>query len=364
MWSVLNSLTKWVHNKQNIIELVEGNSKITDPQVVANKLNNHFVTAGQRVQDQVGSCNKHYLDYVRYVEEDLLLGNISESSVCWIVSKMKTKFSSGINGLSNGFLKKIINSIKVPLCFVINQSLNTGEFPESMKLAKVNALFKSGKDTCKDNYRPISLLPVMSKVIEKHIYLKVLSHMESNNILFPKQFGYRKDHSTADSCAVMIGEILSSFKEEMYFLSVFVDLRKAFDSVNHSMVINKLNSLGVRGKVADWFSSYLTNRYQQVHYSDSVSEQKKITAGVPQGSLLGVLIFQLHINDLYASLRFTSSILYADDTTIYVYGRNPRALKAKMQSDLNSLSMWLNAKKLKSNIDKTKCVLFSKSENT
>ena len=270
--------------------------------------------------------------------------------------------SQNTAGISNAFLKRIVNAIKVPLCYLINRSLNLGRFPSGMKIAKIRALYKNSGDTALlDNYHPISLLPVISKVLEHVIYVRLVSHMERNDIIYSKQFGFRQEHSTSGAFMLAVGEILNAQSDNMQLLSVFVDLRKAFDTVSHSVILAKLERLGIRGVALEWFQSYLSERKQHVEYDNCLSELHNITVGVPQGSLLGVIFFQLHINDMRACLRYSKAILYADDTTIYAIGRNLRALKAKVQADINSFSVWLTANKLSLNANKTKSILFSKT---
>ena len=155
--------------------------------------------------------------------------------------------------------------------------------------------------------------------------------MDKNKVIYPKQFGFRKNHSTQDAFALLTGEILSCFSKQFKILTVFVDLKKAFDTVNHSIILRKLERIGVRDESLNWFKSYLSNRKQKVVYGDTQSNLKNLEMGVPQGSLLGVALFQLHINDMRNALRFSSSILYADDTTIYVIGKNLHAMKAKIE---------------------------------
>ena len=178
------------------------------------------------------------------------------------------------------------------------------------------------------------------------------------NVIYPKQFGFRKGHSTTDAFALVVGEMLSAFSENFHFLSVFVDLKKAFDTVEHSIILKKLEWIGVRGNALTWFESYLSERQQEVVFENEISDKRNVTTGVPQGSLLGVALFQLHIDDLRKCLKHTGAILYADDTTIYAFGRNIRALKSKLQRDLNNVSMWLKSNKLLLNVSKTKIVLF------
>ena len=217
--------------------------------------------------------------------------------------KMKTKFSRGIDGISNDFLKKTVHTLKLPLCIIMNRSLMSGEFPNGMKIAKVRALYKaSGDSMLKDNYRPISLLPVFSKILEKYVYSKLVVHWEKNSVLHPKQFGFRKHHSTLDTFLLTVGEILNSMNDGMNVLSVFIDLRKAFDTINHQIIIDKLKKLGVRDTALTWFISYLADRQQVVSYQDCLSSPRNIEMGVPQGSLFGVLLFELHIDDIRRSL--------------------------------------------------------------
>ena len=360
-WSILNSLMKKVNNKTDTIELSVHGRKIADPSTVCNTLNEHFSSIGLDTQKQISHVKKNPLDYVTRVENAMLFDRVSEIDVSKIVDKMQNKFSSGVDGISNNFLKRIINSIRTPLCYVINCSLLSGTFPEQMKIAKVRALFKSGNMEILDNYRPISLLPVISKIIEKLGYLKLTSHMEINHITYPKQFGFRKGHSTSDAFLLSVAEVLNSFTKDFALLAVYIDLKKAFDTVDHEIILLKLEKIGVRGVALEWFKSYLCNRKQKVVYGEYESSLKSISTGVPQGSLLGVVLFMLQINDLNKSLRFSSSLLYADDTSIYVICRNIRALKTKIQHDINSLSVWLGCNKLLLNVDKTKSLLFSRS---
>ena len=157
------------------------------------------------------------------------------------------------------------------------------------------------------------------------MYTRLVSHTEKNGTPFPGQFGFRKKHSTSDAFTLLVGNILNAMGEGFKLLSVFVDLKKAFDSVNHTIILRKLERLGVRGTALSWFASYLTNRQQCIMVGDCVSDFSSVDVGVPQGSLLGVILFQYHIDMLRCCLRFTSSILYADDTTIYVIGRDLRS---------------------------------------
>ena len=227
LWSVLNSLVRRTNNKVDSIELIVDNTHIKKPSEICNYFNEHFVDVGNKVESQILTTGKNPLDYMRKVDNELLFGKITETEIFKIVDRLKAKQSAGLDGISNEFLKRIINSIKAPLCFVINKSLNLGIFPSSMKIAKVRALFKNtGECSNPDNYRPISLLSVLSKVVERIVYVRLVSHMELNEIIYPRQFGFRQGHSTNDAFTLLVGETLNALNDNFYLLSVFIDLKK------------------------------------------------------------------------------------------------------------------------------------------
>ena len=287
LWSVLNSLIKRIHNKHNTIELLDNGEKISDQKQIASLFNDHYINVGKRVAAKIKPSDVDPLKYVKRVENEMLLGRISESEICSITDKLQSKYSCGVDEISNVFLKRIVHSIKLPLYYVMNQSLVSGKFPEKMKVAKVHSLPKGGDTLIKDNYRPISLLPVMSKILERYVYLRLVSHMDVNQVTYARQFGFRKGHSTSDAFAVTVGDILSSFSDNLHVLAVFIDLRKAFDTVKHSIILRKLECIGVRGIALDWFRSYLSQRKQIVYCCGEQSSPANVSIGVPQGSLLG-----------------------------------------------------------------------------
>ena len=243
---------------------------------------------------------------------------VSESEICRIIQNLKSKSSSGVDSISNVLLKKLVSVIKGPLCVIFNKSLSSGIFPDLMKLAKVVPLHKSGDTNLPDNYCPISLLPVLSKVLEKVVYACMERHLNENDILYCRQFGFCKRHSTVDAVANFVGDILNCFEGNQFVLAVFVDLRKAFDSMSHELLLKKLQCIGVEDTELEWLKNYLSCRKQCISIGKVLSELSLLEVAVAQGSLLGVLLFQLFINDLPSCLRFGTSILYADDTTIFL----------------------------------------------
>ena len=184
------------------------------------------------------------------------------------------------------------------LTLIINQSLCTGIVPHSLKIAKITPIYKKDDIHITDNYRPISLLPIISKVLEKVVFLQLYDYFDKNNLLYDSQYGFRKLHSTELASLEFTDKIINNLDQGKLPLAIFLDLSKAFDTIDHSILIHKLHYYGVKGTSLDWFKSYLYNRTQFVQYNDCNSSQSKITTGVPQGSILGPLLFIIYMNDI------------------------------------------------------------------
>ena len=264
----------------------------------------------------------------------------------------------------------MLPSIIDPLVLLFNQSIEQGEFPTLMKHAEIVPLFKKGKhDEC-SNYRPISLLITLSKILEKIIYSRTYNFLNDNHLIYNSQYGFRAKHSCEHAITELLSEIIKNQSLKKHTLAIFLDLSKAFDSLQHNVLFLKLEKYGIRGTALDWFKSYLTNRTLTVKCSiASTGTVEKSNAfdcnyGTPQGSCLGPLLFLIFCNDLHLHLSLCSSILFADDTTIYKSHENLRYLKWCMEEDLRIISDWLNANKLTLNLNKTVSILFPKSSKS
>ena len=278
-----------------------------------------------------------------------------------IKTTMKSKTSRGIDDINSEFIKKIKQNIKVPLSKLINMSLETGKIPASLKIAKVIPIFKNKSPEEYTNYRPISLLPIMSKILEKVVHKRLYNFMnlQTCNQLYNNQYGFRTKHSTIHAITQLSAEILESFDNNNFTLGVFLDLSKAFDTINHSTLLKKLEHYGIRGVALEWFRNYLLDRKQYVHFNGINSNQQYVTCGVPQGSVLGPLLFIIYTNDLPNAKRSSRCILFADDTTIYYSSNNLNNLISKITSDLEHLTDWFSANKLSLNVITTNVILFS-----
>ena len=254
-------------------------------------------------------------------------------------------------------LKVMCPYIKNPLSVICNKSITEGVFPKNMKIAKLIPLYKAGDRANPDNYRPISLLPVMSKILESVVHEQLQNFMTSNTHYCKTQFGFRKKSSTINACQRFMSDVLHAVDSDSYVLSVFIDLRKAFDTLSRPVLVNKLHKYNLDELCLQWIDDYLKDRLMYTSVDNVKSFVKICNMGIPQGSILGPEIFLYRINDLQKSLRYSQCILFADDTTIYLIEKNVKFMNIKMQSDLDKLKEWLDSNKLCLNIAKTKCML-------
>ena len=248
--------------------------------------------------------------------------------------------------------------ISSPLLTIINRCIETGNFPECLKIAKVVPLFKAKNRRDVKNFRPISLLPIIAKIFEKHIYNQLNYFVEMNQILCKQQAGFRKNSSTCISIAKLLNGIISGVEDGRYGLCVFLDLQKAFDMIDHDILLKKLYFYGVRGTELRLFYNYLSNRKQFVEINSVSSGFCDICRGVPQGSVLSALLFILFINDIVNSSNKLFFNLFADDTSIYYKNKNVDDLYRTMNEELNKVGIWLGANKLSLNVNKTIYILF------
>ena len=277
---------------------------------------------------------------------------------------MKPKMSSGPDKISSRLLKDIFPIIAVPLRHVFNLSLQTGYIPVEFKIAKVVPIFKSGDVHSFTNYRPISLLSSLSKVLEKVVARQVVRYLNANKILYGHQYGFRSGHSTTFPVIHFLNNIYmaSNSSEPEYSIGIFLDLKKAFDTVDHKILLCKMKHYGFRGTAYNWFHSYLTGRKQYVCINGVDSEKRNLTCGIPQGSVLGPLLFILYINDLHRATSFLT-YLFADDTSFQMSSPSLNNLILMSNAELEKVAKWFASNKLTVSIPKSKYMIFTPRNN-
>ena len=334
--------------------------KITDdPVEITNKFNNFFVNVGPETEKGVPKVPNTSPD--KFLKNrnhfNFIITHISEEEILEIIQSLPNK-SIGPASIPLKLLKVVADIIVVPLCRIINLSFSTGVFPEILKVAKVIPLHKGDSTDELNNFRPISLLSIFDKIMEKLMHKRLYMFLEEHKILYEKQFGFQKKSSTAHSLIEITEKIRESIDNGKYGCGIFIDLKKAFDTVNHEILLKKLEHYGIRGTPLKWFESYLTNRKQYVFYNGVSSDTQIITCGVPQGSVLGPLLFLIYINDLPNISDKLQFFLFADDTNIYYESNNLEVLEKTVNEELRKLSLWLNLNRLALNIGKTNFVIF------
>lgn len=240
-----------------------------------------------------------------------------------------------------------MNCIVKPLSYIFNLSFQSGIFPNRMKVAKVVPLYKDGDKHMFTNYRPISLLSQFSKVLEKKFVQKLDEFIEKKKqLLNESQYGFRLGRSTASATMNIVEDIVNATDNKKHTIGVFIDLKKAFDTVDHSILLSKLKLYGVRGIVLDWLSSYLNKRQQYVQYNNNKSNNMQIKCGIPQGSVLGPKLFILYINDICDVSKLLNFVLFADDTNIYLSGNDLNELVISMEQEMVKVKEWFDINRL------------------
>ena len=291
-------------------------------------------------------------------------GYVSTVEVLSQLKKLKRKKASGPDHLPPNLIKDSANIIAKPIAYVINLSLRSGLFPDEWKIARVVPLHKSGTRDNFENYRPISALPVISKIVEKIVHKKLVNYLEEHHLLTNQQFGFRRKRSTELAATLFTDDIRRSVDQKKLVGCIFIDFSKAFDTLSHSKLLSKLTAYGISGNELDWFTSYLFHRQQLVNYGNHSSKPYSISSGVPQGSILGPLLFVIFANDITDHVKSSKIIMYADDTVLYADGSSLKSIENALSSDMSLLASWFTENELILNLKKgkTEAMVFGTSK--
>ena len=364
-WKVINEALKSKTSSDLPKHILKDGLQIDNSADIAQAFNEYFVNLGPDLASKIPNSQTSFHSFLKERNsESLFFVPIVEEEIKEIVNSLNNKKSSGYDGITNFLLKSIIDEIITPLTHILNQSLTYGKVPLKLKIAKVVPIYKKGPKESLNNYRPISLLTSISKILERLVYKRTLRFLISCKILSNSQFGFRQKHSTTHALLSFIDKVAHAIDDMSHTIGVFLDFSKAFDTIDHEILLYKLSHYGIRGQALAWFRDYLTARKQFVSINGQDSPMKLISCGVPQGSLLGPLLFILYINDLQNSSQILSFICFADDTNLFLSHRNPNTLLNLMNNELQLVQSWIHANKLSLNIEKTNYMLFSNSLDT
>ncbi len=362
-WRTIND-TLNRHKQQHDMpsEFNHNGDTLKESNEIATAFNNFFVNIGSDLASNISANdNVSYAQYLNTpTHHTCTFEPVNHEEVLTIINKLDNKSSSGVYGISNILLKFIKMEIIGPLTLIINQMLYTGIFPEKLKIAKIIPIYKKGDSSILSNYRPISLLPTISKIFERVIYNQLYRYFNHNNLLSEEQYGFRAEHSTELAAIKLVDYIMHQMDDCKIPVNIYLDLSKAFDTLDFDILLHKLNYYGVADKSNNLIKTYLTNRQQCVKFENSISKYAFIKTGVPQGSILGPLLFSIYINDLVKIGNKFKYIMYADDTTLYfnLEDFEQTNLEANIMMELDKVNVWLSVNKLSLNIKKTKLMIF------
>jgi hypothetical protein len=328
---------------------------------IAEQLNSYFVGIGELLAEDIPYHGTDELLPQYDVRNPFQFSPISTGAIIKILSTLQTKKATGPDGLSNAFLKRYRDVLSPVLSIVFNACCNLGVFPETLKIASVVPIHKSGDLQNPANYRPISLLTGIAKLFEQLLAAQLTKYLDEENILHPSQFGFRKNVGTENALVKVVTTVLEALNDRKKVASVFLDLRKAFDTVCHSRLISKLSRIGLTGRSLDILRDYLSNRRQFTRINLANSSTSMISWGVPQGSVLGPLLFIIYVNDIFHLNLKGDLTMYADDTALTCCAKDDLVLELETNEDMKKIRHWLECNYLSLNATKTEIVKYSGS---
>jgi len=358
-WKLIRSIMQ-LENREAQIESLNINGKnVNDAKEMANGFNSYFTNIAHSLAEKIPDPPLPYSSYLQApLQNSMGLLSVSPEEIMDISRNIRLTHSKGIDDIDPCIASPNLSLVAKPLAEIINCSFTTGIVPQAIKIAKVVPILKKGEKDNVTNYRPISVLPYFSKFYEKLMYNRLYGFVKNSNIIYQSQHGFQPGHSPYMALLNMQDKISKAIENNEYSVGVFFDLAKAFDTVDHDILLNKLENYGIRGTQLKWFASYFENRAQRVFCNGTLSELGLIKYGVPQGSNLGPLLFLLYINDLASVSPTLFFILFADDTNVFYSNGSWQTLIQIVNFELSTIAAWFQANKLTLNLEKTNFILF------
>ena len=342
-------------SKSEIIILKDEYDEEIDQKYTSKYINDFFTSIGPKLAEKHQEKWKYFGTELENSIEDL---KVNEGIIFDLVRDIDIYKSSGLEKISSTCLKDALLVLISQLGHIFEKSIQNGIFPDEWKIATIIPIFKNGDKGNVSNYRPVSLLPIPGKILEKLFHYHLTNFLEQNKFLSEKQNGFRKNCSTLNSIVNLTNDVFESINNGEYTIAAFIDLKKAFDTVNHKILLKKLYYAGIRNNTWKWIENYLHNRVQKTFCNGIKSENGYVTFGVPQGSILGPLFFLIYINDIQNVLDNNSYQLYADNTVIYCSNKSKDLAENKLQNLIEKFSKWCSQNALTINIKKTKVMAF------
>jgi hypothetical protein len=370
--AIWNSIANTMSNSQhgnNINYITINNVTFNDPQKICDIFNDYFIDLTQH-----DSTSHDFSDIQLSNPHTIYLTPVTDSEIYNIIMTLKNSKSSGYDDITTTLIKLVAKNICRPITHIVNLSFEQGRFPEELKMSVVKPIFKKGDECDPCNYRPITIIPIISKILEKAMLKRLNDFLLKFNILHPQQFGFRKNSSTTTACFDLIRYVTENLNNKTPIASIFLDMTKAFDFVNHERLMRKLEKYGIRGKTYDWVKDYLKDRKQCTEISQIVYERNSLvktqfrstfrinSSGVPQGTIIAPLLFLCYINDLPHATQH-KPILFADDTTLIIKCDKTEPYNETLNKALADTATWLKTNNLQINTIKTKIMEF-RSYNT
>jgi hypothetical protein len=359
-WKYINELLNRKPKRTAVNQLRVDEQTVTSNENIANEPNKFFREIGPKLAEKIPTNNVDHLQYITPCTSRFAFKQISVEDLTNVLNRMKTKKAEGPDKITNKLLKAAGYTIYESLLYIFNLVLVTGIFPDDLKQSRVTPIFKDGDKSECGNYRPISVISAIAKVLEMLISDQLAVYLNDNNIIVKQQSGFRKCHSTEIALLHITDQYLLNMDKGILNGVLILDLKKAFDTVDHQILISKLNIYGIGGVALNLFKSYISNReviIQRCKIQGIDSQPNVITCGVPQGSNLGPLLFSVYINDIPNCLEETQASMFADDTSISSSGTSLLEIENKINNDLHNVYIWLETNNLTLNTEKTEFML-------
>ena len=357
-WSLLQELLGTKKSRRDIISLMDENGEITENSEIVDKFADYFSTIGSNLESVLQQSNQSPYAYVNRNPHSFNLFPVTPAELKNVISKLKIT-RTNINHIPVRVFKSLEQYVCLPLMDIINLSFYHSIFPKSLKIAKITPVFKKGDAKLCSNYRPISSLPFLSKIFERCMANRIISFFTKFSLFNEKQFGFLKNKSTQDALYNFLENIHDALNGTNHNIRILIDLKAAFDTVNHSILLNKLELYGVRGHGLEWLKSYLKDRQFHVGLENAKSATHTVNIGIPQGSILGPILFIIYNNDLPAVSDILSPTLYADDTNFSITHTDYDVMIPLLNCELEKIHDWTLANRLTINASKTELLMFT-----